>query len=97
MGEVLYTPANLASASDRIASTHAALRGHHEEMTGYLARTLGTHWTGTAQGAYTDLKAQFDQAMEGVHGVLAQLGQAVDLAGVNGSSTERGLTNMWSG
>jgi WXG100 family type VII secretion target len=60
-----------------------------------LRASLNT-WTGSAQAAYYECKAQWDAAMADMATVVQQLGRVIDTASTNFQGAENANRQLWA-
>ncbi len=77
------------------ASIYSQLVSTVDGLDSNLRASLNT-WTGTAQAAYYEAKAQWDAAMADMATVVQQLGRVIDTASSNFQGAENANRALWS-
>lgn len=93
-----YTKAvfgTLDTGASEFASTYAQVVSTVDNLDSQLRSSLST-WTGSAQAAYYEAKAKWDQAIADMAAVIQSMGQVVDTANMNFQGAENANRSMWA-
>jgi len=77
------------------ASIYSQLVSTVDGLDSSLRASLNT-WTGSAQAAYYECKAQWDAAMADMATVVQQLGRVIDTASTNFQGAENANRQLWA-
>ena len=89
-----YDFASIEGGAGEIQGAVATTNGLLDEGKGSLA-ALQSVWSGSAEGAYTQVQMRWDATSAELNDALQKLAQAISEAGQQMASTEAGITGMF--
>jgi 6 kDa early secretory antigenic target len=95
MSEQVWNFAGIQAAAGAVQGAASTTAGHLDEGKQALA-ALANAWGGTGSSAYQSLQARWNHASEELKDALDKLGQTIGEAGSSMSSTESGVTGMFT-
>jgi WXG100 family type VII secretion target len=92
--DVLVTFGAIEQAQSDVTTTVASIDQQMSDLQSYLAPIVST-WKGQAFDQYQALQQQWNQALNDLNSVLAQIGSALGEAYSNYTATEQANANVW--
>jgi ESAT-6 family protein len=92
--EITVRFAALQQATEDIGSSHGRLVAHKADMDAFL-NNLRSTWEGGAGLNWQATQQRWNEAADGVHGVLRALGNAVEMAHANYTGAESNNERIW--
>ncbi|MBE6474954.1 MULTISPECIES: WXG100 family type VII secretion target [Actinomyces] len=94
MTDMLVNYGSMSAAAEALTQASSAMSSDLEDMDAEL-RPTQSDWSGEAQAQYTAAKAQWNQSLQDMNALLAQLGAHVTSSSENYNATDvRGRANF---
>ena len=94
-GQMQVSFEHMAQGAQSIQAAAKSIEAKLDDLKRYL-QPIVSEWQGSAVEAYQGRQAEWDQAANGLFGILHQIGAAVGTAGDNYHAAEQSNTKLWS-